>query len=183
MNQIIYNNFGTKLGKMIAGVTDKGLCLLEFEERKNLETNLKRLEKKYSAVLVKGQHTLLTKIEHELELYFEGKLKNFSLPLDIRGTEFQVKVWNQLLQIPYGQTKTYQQLAKDINSPSGFRAIANANGSNNIAIVLPCHRVIASNKKLQGYAGGLWRKEKLLTIEKNKDFLKIKTSKQILETW
>ena len=167
MNYIIYSYFDTKLGKMIAGTTEKGLCLLEFEERKNLEYNLARLEKKHSAKLVEGKNEILEQTISEITEYFEGNLWAFTVPLDIKGTDFQKQVWNTLVKIPPGETMSYLKIAKFLNRPTSFRAVAQINANNNIAIIIPCHRVIASNGKLQGYAGGLWRKEYLLKHEKN----------------
>lgn len=166
MNYITYTYFDTKLGKMIAGATDNGLCLLEFEVRKNLELHLARLEKKHSAKLIKGKNDILEKTIDEITKYFEGKLWTFTVPLDIKGTEFQRQVWNTLLKIPAGKTMSYLKIAQFLDKPTSFRAVAQANANNNIAIIVPCHRVIASNGKLQGYAGGLWRKEFLLKHER-----------------
>lgn len=166
MNYIKYTYFDTKLGKMIAGATEKGLCFLEFEDRKNLEYNLARLEKKHSATLSEGKDQILDQTIKEITAYFEGNNWTFTIPLDIKGTEFQKKVWNTLLTIPAGKTVSYLQLAQFLDRPTSFRAVAQINANNNIAIIVPCHRVIASNGKLQGYAGGLWRKEFLLKHEK-----------------
>ena len=102
-----------------------------------------------------------------MKLYFKGELKQFSVPLNPIGTDFQRKVWEELRKIDYGQTISYQQQANNLNIPKSVRAVANANGQNKISILIPCHRVIGSNGKLTGYAGGIWRKEKLLQIEKN----------------
>jgi len=102
----------------------------------------------------------------ELDKYFNGKLKQFSIKLDIRGTNFQQKVWNSLLKIPYGQTMTYKQIAFDIGNEKASRAVGNANNKNKIPIIIPCHRVIGSNNAMVGYAGDVWRKEWLLNHEK-----------------
>lgn len=102
----------------------------------------------------------------QLKEYFEGNRVKFDLPLDARGTEFQKKVWNELLRIPYGETKSYKDIAVAIGNEKACRAIGMANNKNPIPIIIPCHRVIGSNGKLVGYAGGLNVKEKLLNIEK-----------------
>jgi methylated-DNA-[protein]-cysteine S-methyltransferase len=102
---------------------------------------------------------------NQLNEYFAGKRKQFDLKLDPRGTEFQLKVWEKLKQIPFGKTITYLDLARMTGSETNTRAVGNANGKNNISIIVPCHRVIGSNGKLTGYAGGLWRKEILLKLE------------------
>ncbi len=101
----------------------------------------------------------------ELEQYFAGNLKQFSVPLVYPGTPFQERVWNQLLRIPYGQTRSYEDLARQIDSAGSQRAVGHANGLNRIAIVIPCHRVVNKDGKLGGYGGGLWRKQFLLDLE------------------
>jgi AraC family transcriptional regulator of adaptative response/methylated-DNA-[protein]-cysteine methyltransferase len=101
-----------------------------------------------------------------MEQYFEGKRKNFDIPLDLVGTEFQKQVWLSLLQIPYGCTTTYAKQAELLGKPSAVRAVANANGKNKISIILPCHRVIGADGTLTGYGGGIWRKKKLLEFER-----------------
>ena len=103
----------------------------------------------------------------QFDEYFRGKRKKFELPLNPKGTEFQKKVWQQLMNIPYGKTSTYKDIATLIGNTNASRAVGNANNKNPIAIIIPCHRVIGSNNKLTGYAGGLDKKEKLLNLEKN----------------
>ena len=103
----------------------------------------------------------------QFDEYFRGKRKKFELPLNPKGTEFQKKVWLQLMKIPYGKTATYKDIATLIGDSNASRAVGNANNKNPIAIIIPCHRVIGSNNKLTGYAGGLDKKEKLLNLEKN----------------
>jgi methylated-DNA-[protein]-cysteine S-methyltransferase len=111
-------------------------------------------------------HFLLTEVVHQLDEYFEGKRHEFDLPFAPQGTLFQKKVWNQLRQIPYGKTASYSDIAKAVGNGKAVRAVGAANKRNPIAIIIPCHRVIGSNGKLTGYAGGLWRKERLLKYEK-----------------
>jgi methylated-DNA-[protein]-cysteine S-methyltransferase len=101
----------------------------------------------------------------QLNDYFNGKRKSFNLKLDVEGTEFQKKVWNELLKIPYGKTVSYNDIAKKLGDKEAVRAVGNANGKNPVAIIIPCHRVIGSDGKLVGYAGGLWRKKWLLNFE------------------
>ncbi len=110
---------------------------------------------------------LINKTYKELNEYFRGKRKTFDIPLKIEGTEFQKKVWNELLEIPYGETRSYLDIAKRVGNPKASRAVGMANYNNKIIIIIPCHRVIGSNKKLIGYAGGLDVKEKLLKLEQN----------------
>jgi O-6-methylguanine DNA methyltransferase len=107
----------------------------------------------------------LRPVRRELDLYFAGKLKDFTVPLDLHGTDFQLRCWRGLLEIPYGKTCSYADLAKKVGSPKGFRAVGMANHDNPIPIIVPCHRVITSNRKLGGYGGGLDVKEKLLRLE------------------
>lgn len=110
---------------------------------------------------------LINKTYKELDEYFRGKRKTFDIPLKIEGTEFQKKVWNALLEIPYGETRSYLEIAKRVGNPKASRAVGMANHNNKIIIIIPCHRVIGSNKKLIGYAGGLDVKERLLKLEQN----------------
>ena len=163
---IDFTRIETDLGTMVACATDKGVCLLEFSDRKGLETELKQLSKSFDASIIQGYNRYFEKLKEELDAYFKGTLKSFSISLDISGTEFQQKVWEALMDIPYGSTSSYLNQAKALGKPSAIRAVANANGMNKIAIIIPCHRVIGSDGSLTGYAGGLWRKRKLLDLEK-----------------
>ena len=115
-----------------------------------------------------NESALLAKVAMQLDEYFRGARKNFDLPLNPAGTEFQRKVWDALLAIPYGETRTYREIAEAAGCPRGFRAVGMANNKNPIAIIIPCHRVIGSNGKLVGYASGLGRKEALLALERGK---------------
>ncbi len=111
------------------------------------------------------KNTITQKAKEQLKEYFDGKRKYFDIPLLLKGTDFQIKVWNELKKIPYGVTVSYKQIAKNIKNEKAVRAVGLANSKNKIPIIIPCHRVIANNGKLSGYAGGVWRKEKLLQIE------------------
>lgn len=157
----------TDLGTMVACATDKGICLLEFSDRKMLETEFKQLMKTLKAPIVQGENQFFKPLKIELDSYFKGMLKEFDVPLDLVGTDFQKQVWNVLLQIPYGITSSYAEQADRLGKPSAVRAVANANGMNKISIIVPCHRVIGSDGSLTGYGGGLWRKKKLLDLEQN----------------
>lgn len=156
----------TPLGTMIACANENGICMLEFSDRKALPTELKEISKHFDANIVQGENPHFKTLEKELEEYFEGKLKDFTVPLAPVGTDFQKKVWKILRTIPYGTTRTYQQQADILGNPKAVRAVANANGLNKISIIIPCHRVIGSNGTLTGYGGGIWRKQKLLELEK-----------------
>ena len=158
--------FTTPLGAMVACATDQGVCLLEFADHKKSETDFDVLLKKFDAVILPGENPYLIQMQHELEEYFEGKRKRFTVPLQPQGTEFQQSVWKILKEIPYGETRSYKQQAINLNNLKGIRAVASANGKNRIAIIIPCHRVIGENGDLTGYAGGLKRKSWLLDHER-----------------
>lgn len=114
---------------------------------------------------IEEETELIKKAAKQLKEYYDGLRRDFDLPLDLQGTPFQLKVWNELLKIPYGQTRTYKQIAQAIGSPKAYRAVGNANNQNRIMVVVPCHRVIGSNGQMIGYAGGIEMKEMLLAIE------------------
>lgn len=117
------------------------------------------------APLIKEDHPILIETEKQLTEYFAGQRTDFNLPLNLTGTDFQKSVWNALLAIPFGHTKTYAELAQAIDHPKATRAVANANGANALPIIVPCHRVIGSDGKLAGYTGGTHIKRILLDIE------------------
>ena len=155
----------TGLGLMIAGATEKGLCMLEFADYKLIDLEFRQLVSIFKAPLVQGHNPHFDTLKSQLEEYFKGERREFNLPLDLAGTEFQKQVWLSLLKIPYGCTTTYARQAELIGKPSAVRAVANANGKNKISIILPCHRVIGADGTLTGYGGGIWRKKKLLEFE------------------
>ena len=155
----------TILGPMVACAADEGICLLEFADRPMLETQLKRIEHLFEAKTLPGTSPLFEALSKELDDYFAGKRKTFTVPLSVKGSAFQQKVWDLLQHIPYGATRTYAQQAIGIGNAEAIRAVARANGDNRIAIIIPCHRVIGSNGKLVGYGGGLSRKKFLLELE------------------
>jgi AraC family transcriptional regulator of adaptative response/methylated-DNA-[protein]-cysteine methyltransferase len=157
----------TPLGPMLAGASVDGICLLEFVDRRMLETQLARLGKLLKARVVPGSHPHLDRLEKQLEEYFAGQRREFDLPLDLPGTPFQVRVWAELQAIPYGTTRSYKEQAEAVGDPKAVRAVAKANGDNRIAIIIPCHRVVGCNGELVGYGGGLWRKQFLLNHESN----------------
>ncbi|RQW07803.1 MAG: methylated-DNA--[protein]-cysteine S-methyltransferase [Calditrichaeota bacterium] len=155
----------TPLGPLFAAANSRGLCLLEFTDRPMLETQLRLIKNHFGTEIISGESYHLDLLQKELEEYFNGNRKTFSLPLEMSGTPFQEKVWSALREIPYGQTCSYADLARKIGQPSAVRAVARANGDNRIVIIIPCHRVIGSDGKLVGYGGGLWRKKYLLDLE------------------
>lgn len=148
--------YDTVIGKIIIEESEEKISRIEivngtekFEGKEEKETEL------------------INKTYKELDEYFNSKRKKFDIPLKIEGTKFQKKVWNALLEIPYGETRSYLDIAKRVGNPKASRAVGMANHNNKIIIIIPCHRVIGSNKKLVGYAGGLDVKEKLLKLEQN----------------
>ena len=155
----------TPLGSMFAAASEGGLCLLEFVDRRMLATNVKRVRERLGRPIIAGDHEHLRSIERELGEYFAGKRRAFETPLETCGTPFQERVWEALRRIPHGATRSYREIAAAIGRASAVRAVANANGDNRLAIVIPCHRVIGADGQLVGYGGGLWRKKRLLEIE------------------
>jgi AraC family transcriptional regulator of adaptative response/methylated-DNA-[protein]-cysteine methyltransferase len=156
----------TPLGEMIAGATDEGVCLLEFCDRRMLPTEYKDLARLLKTNLEDGENRHIKTLRKQLKEYFNGKRKEFTIPLVTPGTKFQQAVWKELQNIQYGSTRSYQDQAISLNRPDSIRAVANANGMNRISIIIPCHRVIGSNGHLTGYGGGLKRKKWLLDHEK-----------------
>jgi AraC family transcriptional regulator of adaptative response/methylated-DNA-[protein]-cysteine methyltransferase len=163
-SNLVYKEVKTPIGVMAFGSSEKGLCLLDFRHRKSFPRILKRITKLFGDK-THGSSPFIELAETELNQYLQGDLKIFSVPLDIRGSEFQLKVWNALLQVPYGRTASYLDIAQKIGRPEAVRAVANANGQNGIAVIIPCHRVIGSDGSLTGYGGGVAMKKRLLNIE------------------
>ncbi len=155
------------LGPLLVAAVEDGVCLLEFGEPARLDGQLRRLRAAFGAATVPGRNSHLERLERELEEYFAGRLREFSVPLVIRGTPFQEKVWRALLRIPYGSTCSYADVARAVRSPAAVRAVGTANGSNRLAILVPCHRVVNTGGKLGGYGGGLHRKQFLLDLERD----------------
>jgi AraC family transcriptional regulator of adaptative response/methylated-DNA-[protein]-cysteine methyltransferase len=151
---------------MIAGATDAALCLLEFADRRIIELQLRRVRKYLNAYFIPSSNSILQHTAEELGAYFMRTLREFTIPLSAPGTAFQQTMWNYLQRIPYGQTRSYRDVATGLGIPNSVRAVARANGDNRLAIIIPCHRVIGSDGDLTGYGGGLWRKRRLLDIER-----------------
>src|SRR5262245_11596702 len=154
------------IGPLMLGVTAKGVCLLEFTDRRMLEAQFTTLRKRFGCAIVPGRHEHIDQLKDELARYFAGKLTKFTVPLVYPGTPFQQKVWDGLLRIPYGETRSYEELAGEVGAPGAQRAVGRANGLNRIGIVIPCHRVVNKDGQLGGYGGGLWRKQFLLDLER-----------------
>ena len=155
----------TPLGRMIAIADEAALYLLEFTDRKNMKGQLARLVKYYGRPIVAGRTSVTQKIRGELTEYFDGTLKVFSTKLALTGTPFQRQVWEALQEIPYGETRSYGELAVAVGSEKAVRAVAGSNARNALAIIIPCHRVIGKDGSLSGYAGGVERKLQLLKAE------------------
>jgi len=153
------------LGPLVAGAVDAGICLLEFTDRRMLEAQADVLRTRLGLPASPAPHPHLDRLKKELEGYFAGRRRDFDLPLHEPGTPFQERVWAALCEIPCGQTRSYGELARALGDPAAVRAVAQANGRNRIAILVPCHRVIGADGGLGGYGGGLWRKRRLLEIE------------------
>lgn len=154
----VYKTMKSPVGKLKLIASDKGLAAILWENDKPNRVKLKTTSENKN-------HPILLQAECQLNEYFEGKRTNFSLALNLVGTDFQRKVWQALLTIPFGETRSYGQLAKQIGNAKGSRAVGAANGKNPISIIVPCHRVIGASGKLTGFAGGLKTKADLLNLE------------------
>jgi AraC family transcriptional regulator of adaptative response/methylated-DNA-[protein]-cysteine methyltransferase len=154
------------MGPMIACASSDELCLLEFADRRMLPTQLKRVQRLLNCRFIPGSNSVIEMLAKQLEEYFMGNRRVFTVPLCSRGTPFQQKVWRELQQIPYGATASYTEIARTARVPKSVRAVARANGDNRICILIPCHRVIGNDGSLTGYGGGLWRKQRLLDLER-----------------
>ena len=158
----------TPLGPMVAAASGDALLLLEFADRRMLEKQIDRIRRQVPARFVPGDNPILARTQVELDEYFAGTRRGFTVPLDTPGSPFQRAVWDGLRAIPYGETRSYLEQARAIGRPDAVRAVARANGDNRIAILIPCHRVIGSNGELTGYGGQLWRKKALLERERER---------------
>ena len=157
--------FPSPLGPLVALADDEAVYLLEFWDRRMLETQFSVLEKRMGVVFFPGTNDAIRQLESEVVLYFEGNLTPFRTPVRYPGSAHQQQVWQALMAIPYGQTVSYGQLAAGIGRPTSTRPVARAVGENRLAIVIPCHRVVGHDGQLTGYGGGLWRKRHLLNLE------------------
>lgn len=160
----------TPLGDMLAICSATGLCLLEFVGQARLDSEIRQIAQAKRAAIAFQPHDLLKEVAEQVQSYFSGSLKQFSVPIDFVGTDFQQRVWRILQTIPYGETISYAEQAAKLGNPKAVRAVAAANGRNKISIIVPCHRVIGSNGTLTGYAGGLSRKQFLLDWERDHAF-------------
>jgi O-6-methylguanine DNA methyltransferase len=163
---LITEGIKSPIGDLTVGATAKGICLVEFSDRRSLPSEVAALQRWFGCKPAVGHNQHLNRITDELREYFSGRLKRFTTPLLMPGRPFERAVWAELLKIPYGETATYSQIAEQVGHPGAQRAVGHANGKNRIAIVVPCHRVIQANGALRGYGGGLWRKQYLLELER-----------------
>jgi methylated-DNA-[protein]-cysteine S-methyltransferase len=161
---LAYKVIESPIGKLKLVASDKGLVAILWENDSPTRVRL-------TEPVVNERHPVLVETERQLGEYFAGKRKTFSIALDMKGTRFQKDVWEALLAIPFGETRSYGQLAKQLGNPRATRAVGAANGRNPLSIIVPCHRVIGSSGKLTGFAGGLDTKARLLSLEKADDRL------------
>jgi len=157
------------VGPLFLASSEKGLVALEFDKRRpgqqTIRPNPRHLRQESNTLRFEDSPSAMSRYARELDEYFSAKRRDFTFPLDLRGTDFQLSCWRALLDIPYGETRTYADIARAVGRPQGFRAVGMANNRNPVAIVVPCHRVIASDGSLCGYGGGLETKRKLLELE------------------
>jgi AraC family transcriptional regulator of adaptative response/methylated-DNA-[protein]-cysteine methyltransferase len=156
----------TPLGPMVVGATSEGVCLAEYASRRMLQAQVETLRRRMATALVPGDNEHLAALRAQLDAYFAGTRTSFDLPLVTPGTPFQERVWRELRSIPYGETWSYEALARRVGAPGAVRAVGTANGANRVAIVIPCHRVVRKNGDTGGYGGGKWRKLALLELER-----------------
>lgn len=165
-DSVVIDSIESPVGTLIAGGDDRGVCLLEFTDRHKIEPQIEDLSRRLGRPLVPGEHRHLARLRLELAEYFGGRRREFEVPIHASGTPFQERVWKELLLIPYGETRSYEQIARRIGAPNAVRAVGSANGRNPISIVIPCHRVVGKDGSPVGYGGGIHRKEWLLDLER-----------------
>jgi len=163
---VVVREIDTPLGPMTVGATDAAVVLCDFSDRKMMPAQLAAVRRRFGPT-VEGPSPLLDQVESQLHEFFAGRRRDFDLPLDMPGSAFQERVWSELRRIPYGQTIAYRDLAARVEAPQAPRAVGRANGSNRLAIIVPCHRVIAAGGGLGGYGGGLDAKRFLLDLEES----------------
>ena len=164
---VISTSIETPLGLMYAAAIEEGICLLEFADSQRSDESVTTIENRFEATLRYGDSPHLNTLKIQLNEYFNKEREYFEVPIVLSGTNFQNKVFKALQTIPYGETRSYTQLACKIDHPTAARAVATANASNTLAIIVPCHRVIGSDRSLKGYAGGIERKQFLLDLEES----------------
>jgi AraC family transcriptional regulator, regulatory protein of adaptative response / methylated-DNA-[protein]-cysteine methyltransferase len=163
---LLSKTIDTPLGPMTAIADQQGLYLLEFTDQPSIAREMVFLKKHLKTDIKTGESDLLNILTSEIARYFNNQLTHFKTPCHLIGTTFQTRVWNALCNIPYGHTHSYGEIARTLNYPTAYRAVAKANSTNRLAIIVPCHRVINANGQIGGYAGGITRKKWLLIHEK-----------------
>ena len=158
MLTIVFSRINSAIGPLLLGMSDGKLAVLAFGHELPAKLHGTRVDWRESSAATAN-------VRQQLEEYFAGQRREFNLPLDLHGTEFQRRCWDQLVQIPFGETRSYAEIARAVGSPNGFRAVGQANHHNPVAIVVPCHRVLAGGKELGGYGGGVPTKAFLLRLE------------------
>ena len=157
----------TPLGPMLAGVTNDAVCQLEFADGRAPEKTHAEIRQRFRLSVVPGENDVLAQLRAELGEYFAGSRCEFTVPCTMRGTTFQQRTWRELQRIPHGHTASYAAVAARIGAPNAVRAVARANATNRLCLLVPCHRVIAKDGTLSGYGGGAWRKRLLLELERS----------------
>ena len=153
------------VGRLLLGVQDDAICFLEFLAEERRGQQLASLSQTFAADITPGENAVMVAARQQLTEYFAGTRRQFDLQLGWMGTQFQIRVWQALTEIPYGKTCAYGDIARRIGQPQAMRAVGAANGRNHIPIIVPCHRVVNSDGSLGGFSSGLWRKQKLLELE------------------
>lgn len=162
----VVRRIATPLGPMVVAATEEAVCLLEFADRRGLPGQVARIAERLGLLFSPGANALTRQAEREIGEYFAGERRDFDVPVEPAGTEFQRSVWAALREIPFGRTRSYSDIARAVGRPSAVRAVGTANGSNALAILVPCHRVVGADGRLSGYGGGVWRKRRLLDLER-----------------
>lgn len=171
MEEINIQYHKTKIGELILGSFNNRLCLLDYRYRRMRTTVDKRIQTGLGAVYIEKDNDVLKETRKQIDEYLEGERKEFTIPLLTIGTDFQKAVWDALAEVKYGETASYLDLAKEVGNEKAVRAVASANGANAIGLIIPCHRIIGSDGKLVGYAGGLPAKKQLLKLEKENSII------------
>ncbi len=164
-NKINVSYHKTKIGELVIASYGGKICIVDFRYRRMRSTVDNRIKKALKVEFIEREDDVIRKTKREIDEYLDGKRKDFDIPIITIGTDFQKQVWSALMEIPYGKTVSYLDIAKSINNPKAVRAIGSANGANALALIIPCHRVIENNGGLGGYGGGLAVKKRLLKIE------------------
>lgn len=170
-NAVAVTWVASPVGPLMIGAKSDAIVLLEFSSTERLPAQFARLRAQYPEGLVQSDNALIATLRSQLDEYFAGSRREFDVPLYYGGSDFQHQVWSLLRDIPFGETCSYGAIAKRLGDPKAMRAVGAANGLNPIAIVIPCHRVVNANGELGGYGGGLWRKRKLLDLERGQGSL------------